>query len=397
VTFTSHPHDRASRALNAARAKFAAGDFVGAESLLALADAGPIDDLGMALVQRTRAQIAFDLHRGSDAPPLLLSAARRLEPLDAELARETYLEALLAVIYAAGPVGGTDPAHVARAARSISPSPEPRTARELLLVGLATRLSDGYAAAAPALTQAVRAYRAEQRRLDWLCVAFNIAAMDLWDDEAWFQLAAAQAELARATGTLIMLPYALEYLSGFHVQAGDLSLADSLLAEARNLKLETRAETLPYIPLLLAAWRGQASTAVELAVMMKREAGERGEGCAIAAADCSAAILYNGLGQYELALQAAQRAAASDEMATSSWALQELVEAASRSGQRAVARDAVDRLAERTSASGTAWAKGAEARSRALVEDGTGVDGLHREAIDLPAKVGWPLTWREPN
>jgi tetratricopeptide (TPR) repeat protein len=383
VTFTSDPVDRASRALAAARAKFEAADIVGAESLLALADAGPLDDLHDALVQRTRAQIAFDLHRGSDAPPLLLSTARRLEPLDAELARETYLEALLAAIHAAGRARGTDPAEVARAARSATTGPEPRSARELLLVGLATRLSDGYAAAAPALTAAVRAYRAERRGLDWLCVAFDIAAMDLWDDEAWLELASGQVELARATGTLVMLPYALEYLAAFHVQAGDLSLAAGLLEEADDLSLESRHETLPYIPLRLAAWRGQASTTLELVVQIKRGALEQGQGCAIAAADYSAAILHNGLGQYELALDAAQKAVASDVMAISSWALQELVEAASRSGERDVARDAVNRLSARTSASGTLWARGTEARSRALVEEGAGADSLHREAIDL--------------
>ena len=52
----------------------------------------------------------------------------------------------------------------------------------------------------------VRAYRAEEQRLDWLSVSYNIAAMDLWDDEAWFELASSQAELARATGTLSSIP-----------------------------------------------------------------------------------------------------------------------------------------------------------------------------------------------
>ena len=158
---------------------------------------------------------------GSDAPPLLLSAAERLEPLDAELARETYLEALVAAIYAARLATGSDVADVARAARSAPLGPEPLPARQLLLLGLATRLTDGYAAAAPTLSSALRAYRAEERQLDWLCVAYNVAAMDLWDDEAWLELASSQAELARATGTLILLPYALDYLAGLHIQAGE--------------------------------------------------------------------------------------------------------------------------------------------------------------------------------
>jgi DNA-binding CsgD family transcriptional regulator len=382
VNFTSEAGDRASRALTAAQAKFEAADFVSAQSLLALADAGPLNAVGKAQVQRVRAQVAFDLRRGGDAPALLLSAARRLEPLDAELARESYLEALLAAIYAADLANGPDSADVGKAVRSAPLGPEPLSARELLLVGLATRLADGYAAAAPALTEALRAYRAEEPKLDWLCVAFNISAMELWDDTAWLELASAQAELARVTGTLILLPYALDYLAGFYVQAGDLSLAEALATEAEHLDHGIRADTLPYIPLRLAAWRGQASAALDLVQAMMRDARERGEGCAVAAAHHAAAILHNGLGHYELALTAAQKAAASDDMVTSSWALCELVEAASRSGQRQLAWDAMDRLSERTGAAGTAWAKGTEARSRALLETGGVVEDLHREAIE---------------
>ena len=358
VTFSGDPAARAVRALAAARAKFEAADFLAAESLLAAADAGPLDGLGQAQVERLRAQIAFDLRRGSDAPPLLLRAAKRLEPLDAELARETLLEALIAAIYAAQLASAADLAEVARAARAAPLDPEPRPARQQLLRAFAIRLSDGYAPAAPALTTALNAYLGEERRLDWLSVAFNLAAMDLWDADAWLELASSQAKLARATGTLALLPYALDYLAGFHVQAGDLSLASDLVMEAERLELGIRAETLPYIPLRLAAWRGQASAVADLAEVMMRGARARGEGCAITAAQYARAILHNGLGQYELALEAAQQAAASDEIAISSWALYELAEAASRSGRPALASDASDRLSARASASGTAWAKG---------------------------------------
>jgi DNA-binding CsgD family transcriptional regulator len=382
VSLTSDARGRASRAVAAARAKFEASDHASAQSLLALADVGPLDDVDKAKVQRLRAQIAFDLRRGSDAPALLLDAARRLEPLDAELARETYLEALLAAIYAGELASGIDVRDLGKAARSAPLGPEPLRARELLLIGLATRLTDGYTAAAPALTQALRAYRAEEARLDWLCVAFNITAMELWDDEVWLELVSAQEELVRATGTLIMLPYAVDYLAGFHVQAGDLSLAEGLVAEAAALEHGIRADTLPYIPLRLAAWRGQSSTALDLVAAMMRGARERGEGGAVAAADYAAALLHNGLGQYELALPPAQKAAASDDMATSSWALCELVEAAARSGRQEVALDATDRLSQRTAASGTAWAKGTEAGARALVADGDHADVLHRCAIE---------------
>ena len=249
VTFTPDPGERASRAITAAQMKLEAGDLSAAGSLLAAADAGPLDELGQARAQRVHAQIAFDLRRGSDAPPLLLRTAQRLESLDAELARETHLKALVAVIYAARLATDPAPADVARAALSAPLGPEPLPGSQLLLLGLATRLTDGYAAAAPTLTAALRAYLAEERHLDWSCVGYSLAAMDLWDDRAWFELASWQTELARATGTLSLLPYALDYLAGYHVHAGELSVAARLVAEAQGLDPGIRAETLPYIPL----------------------------------------------------------------------------------------------------------------------------------------------------
>ncbi|MGH3405876.1 MAG: ATP-binding protein [Streptosporangiaceae bacterium] len=381
VALTPDLGDRASRAHAAAQAKFEAGDLASAESLIAIAIAGPLDELGQAQVQRMRAQVAFDLRRGSDAPRLLLSAARALERLDPELAQETYLEALVAVIYAASLATGTDAADIARAARSASAGPGPSPPRHLLLRGLATRLIDGYAAAAPTLTSALRAYRAGAPQLNWLCVAYNLAAMELWDEQSWFELASSQVDLARTTGNVVLLPYALDYLAGYHIQAGEFSLAAGLLSEAESLDLGIRAETLPYIPLRLAAWRGQAQAALNLADVMMRGARARGEGCAVTAADYATAVLHNGLGQYELALDAARRATAADNLVTSSWALPELVEAASRCGQREVARDAADRLSRRAIASGTLWAKGTEARSRALVEQGEAAEELHSQAI----------------
>ncbi len=113
-----------------------------------------------------------------------------------------------------------------------------------------------------------------------------------------------------------------------------------------------------------------------------RGALSRGEGCAITVTEYAIAVLYNGLGQYQLALEAAAKAAAADEVVTSSWALYELVEAASRCGREAVARDAAERLCERASPRGTEWAKGTVARCSALVEPGEAADELHGEAID---------------
>ncbi len=381
---TSDPALQAARALAAARAKFAAGDPAAAESLLATAGAGPLEELAAAQVQRLRAQIAFDLQRGRDAPRLLLHAARRLAPLDADSACETYLEALLAAIYAGRLASPSDVAAIAAAAGgSARPrDAEASTSRELLVAGLATRLRDGHVAAAPALRAALRAQQADEPRLDWLSVVSVIAAQDLCHGDAWLELASRQAGLARATGTLTLLPYALDYLAGHRIHAGQLSEADRLVAEAAALAPSPRADTLAYIPLLLAAWRGQASTASDLARAMTAAAQVRGEGAAIAFAGYAMAVLGNGTGQYEQALDAAGRACAGDEVATSSWALPELVEAASRAGRADLASVAADRLFERARASGTDWAMGTAARARALVAGNEASEALHREAIE---------------
>jgi DNA-binding CsgD family transcriptional regulator len=206
--------------------------------------------------------------------------------------------------------------------------------------------------------------------------------MELWDDDAWLELASSQVELARATGALILLPFALDYLATFHIEAGNLSLASALIEEAQGLDLGVRAETLPYVPLRLAALRGDVSTALTLGGVMIAGAQTRGEGCAVTVADYAMAMLYNGLGEYELAFEAAQKAASVDEIATSSWALPELIEAAARSGRREIARESLDQLRERTSASGTIWAKGTEARASALLADGESAEQLHRTAIE---------------
>jgi DNA-binding CsgD family transcriptional regulator len=385
VALTPDPGQRASRALTAAEAKYAAGDFEAAQALLVTAEVGPPGELDEARAQRMRAQVAFALRRGGDAPQLMLHAAQRLQSLDAELARQTYLEALLATIYAGRLVLGQDARQVARAARSatLPPSGSQPPHSQLLIHGLAVRLADGYLAAAPTLKQALRRYRAQPLELGWLSVAYNIVAMDLWDDEAWFELAAGQLRLARANGTLSWLPFTLDYLAEIHVQAGELSKAAALLMERERVDSGTREATLPYLPLLLAAWRGDAPGAAELTEEMTRGATDRGEGAALTYTDYAQAVLYNGQGNYRAATEAAHRASALDEIVISPWALSELVEAATRSDQAERARAAAAQLSQLAVASTSKWARGAAARSRALVSGGSAAEEEYREAIKL--------------
>jgi len=386
VVLTPDPGTRAVRALTAAEAKYAAGDFEAAQACLVTAELGPPGELGGARVQRMRAQIAFALRRGGDAPPLMLQAAQRLENLDADLAKQTYLEAMVAAIYAGRLARGRDARQVARAARPATPGhsgPEPLPHSELLIHGLAVRLADGYVAAAPTLKEALRRYRAEPPELGWLSVSYNVVAMDLWDDEAWFELADRQVRLARANGTLSWLPFALDYLAEIHVQSAELSKAAALLMERERIDQGTREATLPYVPLLLAAWRGDAPRAAELADEMTRGAADRGEGAALTYTDYARAVLYNGLADYRPAAESAHAASVVNEIVISPWALYELVEAGARSGQQELARAAADQLSQLAVASGSDWAGGAAARSRALVSGGHAAEGAYRKAIEL--------------
>ena len=383
---TPDPARRAARALAAAQAKFEAGAANAAYELLAAAEIGPLDELQQARLARMRAHIVFARRHGSDAPPLLLDAAKRLEALDAGLARETYLEALGAAVFAGRLGGQCGVREVAEAARAAPPGPQPRRPIDLLLDGVATRFTEGYGAGVPALRRALQAFRRETLRsgddsLRWLWLAWLLAG-DLWDDEAWHELATRAVRLAREAGALTVLPVDLEYRAGVHVHAGEFAEASALVEEADAITAATGNAPLRYTSLFLAAWRGEEAQALKLIEARARDATARGEGRAIGSADCITSVLYNGLGRYEAALAGARRACDHDDLCFFGWSLLELVEAGVRSGAHDAAAVALRQLEERTRAAGTNWALGVLARSSALLSNGQAADALYREAID---------------
>ena len=133
TTLTLDPPRRTERALAAAAAKLKAGAFDAARDLLSLAEAGPLSELQQARADRIGAALAFMTNRGSDAPSLLLKAARRLEPIDAERSRATYLQALMSGYFAGRLAVGGGVLEVARAAAAAPPPPHPPRAPDLLL------------------------------------------------------------------------------------------------------------------------------------------------------------------------------------------------------------------------------------------------------------------------
>jgi DNA-binding CsgD family transcriptional regulator len=383
---TADPTLRGRRAIAAAAAEFEAGAPDATADLLALADRSPLEDGDVAARVRLRAQIVFARNRGREATPLLLEAARRLEPVDVAAARETYLEALGAAIFA-GRLG-TQPtmSETARIALTAPPPPAAPRPMDLLLDATAIRITSGYAAAVAPLRAALDAFHVPRhdgsdadRRWFWLAW---LLAGELWDDAMWDELATHAVHLARATGSLQDLPIALTYRAGVHVHAGEFRAAAALIEESDALTPVVGQAPLKYATGLLMAWQGDEEIFADLFRWAVVNATERGEGRALGHDGYMHALLYNGLGRYGDALVSAHRACEHDDLGSVGFALVELVEAAARTGAHDDADDALARLEERTRAAGTDWSLGVLARSRALRSDGAAADDLYREAIE---------------
>jgi DNA-binding CsgD family transcriptional regulator len=380
VLLTADPARHAERALAAAQASLQAGAFGKALDLLATAEAGPLDELQSARVDLLRGQIAFASGPGGDAPALLLKAAKRLEPLNLDLARQTYLNAWVAAPLAGRLAGAGDLLEVSRAVRALPPARSPRPA-DLLLDGLALLVTDGPAAAAPVLRQAVTAFASGDISREEGLASGWLAASVLWDDDAGRAIMDREVRLAREAGALDELPVNLIPLAMSATWRGDFAAAASLIAEGDTVCEVTGSRLAPYAAMLLAAMRGNQAELTPLveATIAAAEAG--GQGAALTCAHWVAAILHNGLGRYADAFAAAGQARADSHLYMSMWALPELIEAAVRTSNTEVAAGALERLAESTSVSGTDWALGVEARSRALLSEGEAADRLYRDAI----------------
>jgi DNA-binding CsgD family transcriptional regulator len=383
VTLTADPARRAGLALDAAQAHLRAGAFGKARDMLATAEAGPLDDSQDAQADLLRGQIAFASGLGSDAPPLLLKAAKRLEPLNLNLARQTYADAWQAAFFAGHLAGAGDLLEVSRAARALGAPARPARLVDLVLDGFALLVTDGPAAAAPVLRQATRAFTGPdipaEEILRWGWIA-TVADEALWDDEGW-RVTVRQVQLAREAGALDQLPFLLNRMAVQAVWSGDFAAATSLIAEAGAVCEATGSRFAPAGAMMLAAFRGREAEAAMLIQSTIAQATAGGQGVSVTVAHWVAAVLYNGLGRYEEALAAARQASEHKHVYISVWALPELVEAAARTGNPRMADDALDWLARTTRAGGTDLGLGIEARSRALLSEGEVAEGHYREAI----------------
>jgi DNA-binding CsgD family transcriptional regulator/tetratricopeptide (TPR) repeat protein len=381
VALTPDRDRRVERALAAAQASLQAGAFDAALEMLAIAESAPLDALQRAHVDLLRGQIAFAQGSAADAASLLLAAAQRVERLDLALARETYLNACGVAMFG-GPQCAGDLLAAARAVRALPRPTGAARALDTLLDGIALLLTDGRAAAAPALLRATSAFSGDDVPVDeclrWSPFA-TAAANALWDDDGVRAVCARQIQIARDAGALGQVPPHLLALGNAAARGGGFAAAASHMAEANAITEATGTRLPPYTEMLVLAMRGREAETVRL---IEQVADVR-QGIAATTAHWAAAILYNGLGRYKDARAAAEAAISAPlDMFAAMWSLPELVESAARTEAADVARHAVERLTETTRPAGTDWGLGVEARSRAMVSEGPVAEGLYREAVE---------------
>ena len=387
VALSSDNALRANRALAAAQVSLEAGAFDQALGLLSTAEAETLDEVQAATRELLRGAIAFAASMGSAAPPLLLKAAKSFEPLDVVVARETYLDAWGAAWFAGSLATDGGLLEVSLAARAAPPPEGSQRPSDLLLDSLATLVTEGVAPSAPLLRDATRAFlnlpSPAQRNFRWGWMT-TIPSIVLWDEDSWHAINAGQLQGARDAGALARLPIDLGLWANLAVWRGDFGGAAVAIAQAESVAESTGTRYRPNAALMLAAHRGREVDAAPMIESVVRDASARGYGLAVQLGELATAILSNGLGRYERALASARRAAGEmPHLFLSGLALPELIEAAVRSGRAELAHDALEHLVDVTTAAGTAWALGIQARSRALLSEGEVADGFYLEAVDL--------------
>ncbi len=403
AVLTRDPHLRGARAIAAAQAKREVAEPDSAYALLAMTDSAPLEPVQKALVVRMRAQMDFVRSRtaAAGAPTVaeaaegLLTAARGLNGLDDELARETYLEALAAAMYA-GRLGppkllaevATEGAEAARKAV------DPARSIDRLLAGMCARIIDGPGAGSTELIAALDMWNAdaEHNPAPWLCwpspVIQESAAHELWDDAVLERIATDTVRRARDLGAVAALPPALGYRAGVHFYRGEFGVAADVLEEAAAISTAMGQVPVRYHSLNVAAWRGVPEEAIELIESAGTAGAARGEGRLSGLAAFCGAVLNNGLGRYAEALVAARHCCEYEDLGFHSWGLYELIEAAVHVGDRTTATAALPRFVERATAGGTQWGHGAASAARALVADDTAAEAKFLDAIERLDRVG---------
>ncbi len=384
VALTKEPNLRVERALAAAQASLHAGEFPLSLEVLATAETVVLDDLQRARVDLLRGQIVTASSGLSEAPGLLLEVAIRLEPLDLALARESYLDAWGAALFAGKSANANmrDISRVVRAAAHLTPEPR---GSDLLLDGMSMLMTEGRTAAAPTIRRAISSFLNEDLAVDkgmrWSTIA-SCASIEVWDFETWDAIITRQMQLARDAGALGPLSLGLTGKAVVVAWTGDFDAAGRVAAEADAVNEATGSREEAFGGLFFAALRGREDEAFAVFSKASETAAANGAGFALQWVQWVTAILCNGLGRYEEALAAAQQAW--DEWPdwfVAVWALPELIEPASRLGQPDRGTQPLRDLIASAEVGGSDWGLGIAARSKALLSDDAAAEALYQEAV----------------
>jgi DNA-binding CsgD family transcriptional regulator len=380
---------RANRILAAAQAKRDAGSLDAALQLLSEMDSEVASELRNALADQLRGQIAFDQRRGAEAAELLLSAAQRLETSAPRLSRDMYLEALAAAIWEGGVGGEGMMTKVAEAARVAPPAEAPKRTTDLLLDALALMVTDGYTAAAQQMTSAMTAVRdhhvgaGEVNGLAWVVGsrAAGVIAFEAWDYDAGCTVAERQVGLARQSGALVQLQFALNFQAFYVLLTGDIQTAVGLVDEERQLSMMTGTDTAGYGDLSVNSFRGDTERAIPAIDTLVAGASD-GQARSVALAQYLASMLFNGLGRHSDALRRAQLVIDSGVVGLKTLAISELAEGASRENNADLLAFACEWARERAEATPTDWALGIASRLNALEASDAHAADYFQESIE---------------
>jgi DNA-binding CsgD family transcriptional regulator len=387
AVLTPAPEARARRILAAASAKREAGELDEVVTLMTAAEGGTLDERSAAEAERLRGGIAMDQGRFRDAAGLFLSAAKRLDALDAAEAREAHLEALQTATWLddVGNPGGMLAA--AEAARDAPSGPQPPRLIDVVLDAWATRLTMGHAAAAPIFIDALKKLRAvsvgEDTGPSLLAAATSDTSsvvLELWDDGTWYALAARLEQLARESGATVRLQFALNTLAWTRIFAGELDTARRLLEEDRLIAEATGNPAQAWTDAMLAAWRGREGEASPALDALAQLATALNFGAWISVERVASSVLFNGLARHHDARDAAQ-VVLERESVGHQFAVFELAEAASRTDDEKVVATTLEWMTERARTAGTEWALGTESMIRALLAEGDEAERHYRDSI----------------
>lgn len=397
AVLTEDPALRGARAIAAAEAKREAAAPDATYELLAIAERAPLSALQRAQIARMRARMEFVRSRAGapgavrtgEAAAQLLSAAKALDGLDDDMARDTHLEALAAAMYAGRLAEPNLLRNIAEAGRaSIARLPEPSRPVDYLLSGVTSRIIDGPGAGFAHMRAALELWNAHEESADaehrnWpFPVVQESAAHELWDDAVLQQIATETVRRAREAGALAALPAALAYRAGVHVYMGEFSAAARLLEEVDTVTASLGYAPRKYHSLTLAAWQGVAADAVDLIASAAAEGAAKGEGRLVGLTLLITAILNNGLGRYDEALSAARDCTEYEDLGFYSWCLYELIEAAVHAGDNESAASALAEFEPRAAASGTEWGLGMLASAKAMLADDESAEECFAEAVE---------------